>query len=234
MDGETFDRWARGLGTRLGRRGLGRVIAAGVAVLGLGTAAEAKRKKKKKKAKMPAAGCASPNVACGAACCPPDEPCIDGRCGCGAGTVFCSVDGTSGCVPGNCCPTGACAGQTCCPADTTCLFADGGVFACRCITRLDDCAGRCCPTGQACYGGTCDACRPGPGNPRCGPLCLCVTSVENAAACVDGTTVLDCHDCADDATCTALLERPALCIARAATESCPTGRTCVAATCPDS
>ena len=228
MDAETFDRWARGLNARLARRGFGRAIAAGVAALGLTGEVQAKKKKKKKKT-----GCTSPNVACGTACCPPDQPCVNGRCGCAEGEVYCDVGNAAGCIRGNCCPAGACAGTTCCPADTACVFINDEGFVCRCITR-DDCAGRCCPTGKACYSGVCEACRPGEeGIHYCGPRCVCVTSVENAAACVDGTTVLGCHDCETDAACTALVEQPALCIARTHTESCPNGRTCIAASYPE-
>jgi hypothetical protein len=239
MDAESFDRLTRGLNARLARRGLGRTIAAGVAALSLSGAADAKKKKKKKK--KPPAGCIAPNVACGTACCPPGEPCVDGRCGCAAGEVYCDLGDVAGCLPGNCCPETACAGETCCPAGTMCLTAGGGELgirtACRCITRFDDCAGRCCPTGQACYDGACGPCRPGSdrsGLTVCGPQCLCVTSVENAAACIDATLEFVCSDCESDAECSAQLQRPAICFTRPGTEQCPSERVCAPIGCPDS
>ena len=232
MDGEHFDRWTRGMEARLARRGLIRALAAGIATVGLATAADAKKKKKKKKGPVPA-GCVAPNVACGAACCPPGEPCVNGRCGCGAGEVFCDVGSASGCVPGSCCPEGVCTDETCCPAGTACLFLRGGAYACECITGQDTCAGRCCPTGQACYDEVCGPCRPGTGVTPCGPFCACVTSIENTAACVDATLEVDCQECEDDAACTAQLGKPALCVARTVSGQCPSGRFCVPAGCPN-
>lgn len=228
----------------MARRRLGSGIAGMTIALGFAQPTAAKKKKPKKKKGKPTPACKAPKVACGAACCAPGEPCIDGKCGCGAGKVRCDlgVSGTA-CVPGSCCPGEFCMGDTCCPPDLVCSLTRDTTLACLCATRPDRCPGACCRDGEACYDGECEACRPEP--PRqdenglpvlryCGAQCFCITSVENHAACVGGfsTGDLPCHDCATDAECMALLQQAALCVQGKSSPDCPSGRVCIAATCP--
>ena len=228
MPDSRFDVVARGLAApgRSRRRFAGLLAGGWFAALIGASAPRARAKKRRRKCKKPTTKCGRRR------CCPPGRPCVQGRCGCPSGTIFCAGGGggPTGCFAAQCC-LATCSGATCYPANQVCEGDPDGAV-CDCVGA--ECGGTCCPPGQACAGDACGACSAGspncPNAAQCGPNCFCVTSVEQVTACANDADFV-CHDCADDDACTTLLGKPGLCIAGDCL-GCPQNRGCTGAACP--
>jgi hypothetical protein len=164
MDHTTLDVLARQLGATLSRRaGLGLVLGAALAGLGLmdERVAEGKRKRRKKRKKKRARrACPESAIDCGRGVCVKDGECCPGEKVCGGGCIRndqCCPHTERQCPGGSCVRKDACCpvveercgaecckpGEECC--NGTCVFADGSVCTadgwCSLITGFACCAG---------------------------------------------------------------------------------------------